>query len=254
MPPRPEWYFVLDGEGENARAQIRTRMRGAPIDLTVSELMIFANETWGLWLEEHNTAGIYRSQRMGRVKMSTTPGPHDGLGVAAYAWSTSPLRRYVDLMNQRQNVRVAMGQAPDYQAKDTDLFTAVTAFESAYEAYNDFQRRMERYWSLRWIEQEGKTEVTALVVKDELVRIEGLPMMQRIPGLPELERGRRIRLQVIGCDYIELVLETRLMQVLDEQETLQEDDVSQDYEAGDRTDVSETVRCESDEKKTEESL
>ena len=227
-------------------------MRGAPIDLVVSELMIFANETWGLWLEEHNTAGIYRSQRMGRVKMSTTPGPHDGLGVTAYVWSTSPLRRYVDLMNQRQIVRVAMGQSPAYQPKDTDLFTAVTAFESAYEAYNDFQRRMERYWSLRWIEQEGKTQVTALVVKDELVRIEGLPMMQRIPGLPELERGRRILLQVLGCDYIELVLETRLLQVLDETEILQEDEVESMTEASEISDAPETGNVEADEKNGED--
>ena len=252
MPPRPEWYFVLEGEGESARAQVRSRMRGAPIDLVVSELMIFANETWGLWLEEHNTAGIYRSQRMGRVKMSTTPGPHDGLGVTAYAWSTSPLRRYVDLMNQRQIVRVAMGQSPAYQPKDTDLFTAVTAFESAYEAYNDFQRRMERYWSLRWVEQEGKTQVTALVVKDELVRIEGLPMMQRIPGLPELERGRRILLQVLGCDYIELVLETRLVQVLDETEILQEDEVESMTEASEISDAPETGNVEADEKNGED--
>ena len=215
MPMRKEWYFVLEGEGEAAHATLKSRTRGAPIDLIVSELMIFANETWGLWLEEHGFAGIYRSQRMGRVKMSITPGPHDGLGVMCYAWSTSPLRRYVDLVNQRQLLCAALGRAPAYEAKDTDLYTTVSAFEAAYEAYNDFQRRMERYWSLRWIEQEKKTEVTALVVKDELVRIEGLPMMQRIPGLPELERGQRIRLQVLGCDYLELVLETRLMELLD---------------------------------------
>ena len=215
MPMRKEWYFVLEGEGEAAHATLKSRTRGAPIDLIVSELMIFANETWGLWLEEHGFAGIYRSQRMGRVKMSITPGPHDGLGVMCYAWSTSPLRRYVDLVNQRQLLCAALGRAPAYEAKDTDLYTTVSAFEAAYEAYNDFQRRMERYWSLRWIEQEKKTEVTALVVKDELVRIEGLPMMQRIPGLPELERGQRIRLQVLGCDYLELVLETRLIELLD---------------------------------------
>ena len=215
MPMRKEWYFVLEGQGESARATLKSRTRGAPIDLIVSELMIFANETWGLWLEEHGFAGIYRSQRLGRVKMGITPGPHDGLGVMCYAWSTSPLRRYVDLVNQRQILCAALGRSPAYEAKDTDLYTTVSAFESAYEAYNDFQRRMERYWSLRWIEQEKKTEVIASVVKDELVRIEGLPMMQRIPGLPELERGQRIRLQILGCDYLELVLETRLIELLD---------------------------------------
>ena len=34
--------------------------------------------------------------------MSTRPGEHQGLGVSHYLWSSSPLRRYSDLVNQRQ--------------------------------------------------------------------------------------------------------------------------------------------------------
>ena len=199
-------------------------MRGAPVDLIVAELMIFANSTWGLWLEEHRTAGIYRSQRMGRVRMSTSPGPHDGLGVLRYAWSTSPLRRYVDMVNQRQIICTAQGTAPAYLGNDVDFFTIVSQFEGLYETYNEFQRRMERYWSLRWIEQEGLTEIEAVVVKEELVRIEGLPFMQRIPGLPELERGQKIRLQILGKDYIDLVLEVKLLEVLADHLDLDEED------------------------------
>lgn len=221
---RIDWYIELEGDFENPRIIRKGRARGEPVDLLVAELMIFANSTWGLWLEEHRTAGIYRSQRMGRVRMSTSPGPHDGLGVVRYAWSTSPLRRYVDLVNQRQIIGVAMGETPAYMGNDADFFTIVSQFEGIYETYNEFQRRMERYWSLRWIEQEGLKEIEAIVVKEELVRIDGLPFMQRIPGLPELERGRKIRLAVLGLDFIDLVMDAKLLEVLDDQQELDEDD------------------------------
>lgn len=222
---RVDWSFELEGEGEDAVVHIKGRKRGEPIDLLVAELMIFANSTWGLWLEEHGTAGIYRSQRMGRVKMSTVPGPHDGLGVERYAWSTSPLRRYVDMVNQRQIAATALGETPPYKGNDADFFTIVSQFEAIYDAYNDFQRTMERYWSLRWIMQEKISTIDAVVVKDDLVRLDGLPMLQRMPGMQEIERGRKVRLGIIGCDLVDLVLEARVLEVLRDKES------SEDLEA-----------------------
>ena len=224
---RVDWFFALEGEGEDAVIRVKGRRRGAPLDLLVAELMIFANSTWGLWLEEHGTPGIYRSQRMGRVRMSTTPGPHDGLGVIRYAWSTSPLRRYVDLVNQRQMITAVLGEAPAYQGNDVDLFTIVSQFDNIYSLYGDFQTRMERYWSLRWILQEELKDIEAIVVKGDLVRIDRLPFMQRVPGLPEdLEKGRKVRLQIMGCDLVDLVMDSRLLRVLDETDVLpdEEDD------------------------------
>lgn len=224
---RVEWSFDLEGEGEDAVIHLKSRKRGSPLDLAVGELMIFANTVWGGWLEEVNVAGIYRSQSMGRVKMSTTPGPHDGMGVAQYAWCTSPLRRYVDLVNQRQLISAVLDRAPSYRPSDTDLFTIVSNFTLTYGAYSEFQRKMERYWSLRWIEQEGLKTIEAVVVKGELIRIEGLPFMQRMPGLPELPRGQKILLDVLGVDYVDVLLEARLKQVLDEtdEEALEEEDL-----------------------------
>lgn len=223
---RVDWYFVLEGEGEDAVIKVRGRRRGEPLDLLVAELMIFANSTWGLWLEEHGTPGIYRSQRMGRVRMSTSPGPHDGLGVERYAWSTSPLRRYVDMVNQRQIIATLRGEPPVYAKSDVDLFAIVSQFENIYSLYGDFQTRMERYWSLRWILQEGLKEIEAIVVKGDLVRIDRLPFMQRVPGLPEdLERGRKVLLKILGCDLVDLVMDAKLVKVLDDSdETAAEDE------------------------------
>ena len=213
---RLEWSFDLDGEGENATIRLKSRRRGSPLDLAVGELMIFANSVWGGWLEEMGVAGIYRSQSMGRVKMSTTPGPHDGIGVAQYAWCTSPLTRYMDLANQRQLIRAVQDTEACYRPSDTDLFTIVANFTTVYGAYSDFQRKMERFWSLRWIEQEGYKTIEAVVVKGELIRIEGLPFTQRMPGLPELPRGQKILLDVLGVDYVDVLLDATLREVLNE--------------------------------------
>jgi exoribonuclease-2 len=136
---------------ENDRITIGHRLRGSPIDKVVSELMILANSTWGKLLDDNKVAGIYRTQNNGKVKMSTVAAPHQGLGVAHYAWSSSPLRRYVDLVNQRQIMSVLRGETPAYGKNDTALFTILRDFDTAYTTYNEFQRNMERYWCLRWL-------------------------------------------------------------------------------------------------------
>ncbi|HET6787200.1 MAG TPA: ribonuclease catalytic domain-containing protein, partial [Aquabacterium sp.] len=120
---RPDYTFKLAGpQGINSMADgveptgseeviLGTRQRGAPLDLIVAEAMILANSTWGGWLAELGVPGIYRSQaslQPGiKVRMSTKPAPHAGMGVAQYTWATSPLRRYVDLVNQWQIVACA---------------------------------------------------------------------------------------------------------------------------------------------------
>ena len=108
---RPDYNFRLEGNGTaeptgNETVIITTRQRGGTLDLIVAEAMILANSTWGGWLHELGVPGIYRSQASMapgvKVRMGTKAAPHAGLGVKSYAWSTSPLRRYTDLVNQWQ--------------------------------------------------------------------------------------------------------------------------------------------------------
>jgi len=156
--------------------------------------------------------------------MGTTPAPHDGIGVDHYTWSTSPLRRYVDLVNQRQVIACALGESPTYRARDADLFSIVSGFEALYGAYADFQQRMERYWSLRWLRQEGVTRIGASVIKGDVLRVDGMPFITRLPGLPELPRGQRLELDVLGTNEIDLVMEARVHQVLAAQAPVDLDD------------------------------
>jgi exoribonuclease II len=194
---------------ENDRIAITPRLRGSPIDKVVSELMIFVNSSWGKLLATHDVAGIYRTQDSGKVKMSTVPAPHQGLGVAQYLWASSPLRRYVDLINQRQIVGLLGNQPPAYAKNDAALFAAMRDFDAAYAVYNEFQRNMERYWCLRWLQQEQVQQAEALVLRENLVRFARIPLYGRIPSLPELPPDTRVMLEVGDIDLLDLDFKAR---------------------------------------------
>ena len=220
-----DYSFVLDGDGEDARVTIRPRRRGAPLDLIVAELMILANSHWAGWLAELKRAGIYRSQSLqrvggrwmpGRVRMSTVPAPHEGIGVPHYTWCTSPLRRYVDLVNQQQLIAAVRGEPPPYPANDADLFGIVSSFDAAYAQYAEFQEKLERYWCLRWLKQEARARIGATVLKPDLLRLDDLPLVTRMAGLPMLERGQRVELDILAIDEVDLAVELRLHRVLGE--------------------------------------
>ncbi|MES2535115.1 MAG: ribonuclease catalytic domain-containing protein [Pseudomonadota bacterium] len=205
---------------------ISRRKRGAPLDKIVAELMIFANSSWGKMMHEHGVPGIYRSQGGGsggwaakmQVRMVTHAAPHQGLGVDQYAWSTSPLRRYPDLVNQWQILAcvehgVAAPLVAPFKPRDADLFAIVSAFDGAYGAYADFQFNMERYWCLRWLRQEQAKQVDAVVLKDEITRLVDIPLVIKLPGMPQVARGTQVRLDLLRWDEVELTIEARLLDI-----------------------------------------
>ena len=202
---------------ENDQVTIGIRQRGSPIDKVVSELMIFVNSAWGKLLAAHDVAGIYRTQSSGKVKMSTVPAPHQGLGVAQYLWSSSPLRRYVDFINQRQIISLLRGEEPVYARNDTVLFTVMRDFDAAYAIYNEFQRNMERYWCLRWLLQENVQQTEAWVLRENLVKLARIPLAQRIPSLPELLPNTRVTLEMGEIDLLDLHFQARFVAIVEEE-------------------------------------
>lgn len=219
-----------DPTGAADRIEISARKRGSPLDKLVAELMIVANATWGGLLAEKKVACIYRAQTAGKVRMTTSPLPHEGLGVPQYAWSSSPLRRYVDLVNQWQLITLLQDRAPHFGAKSDALFAAMRDFDLTYAAYAEFQRHMERYWCLRWLEQKGVAEIEGTVRKENLVKLDPLPLMQRVPSLPELSMGQRVKLSVESWDTLSLELNLRFVAVIESADVVA--DVGDDEEAG----------------------
>ncbi|HCA26920.1 MAG TPA: ribonuclease II, partial [Betaproteobacteria bacterium] len=207
-----EFGFHID----NGRVSIIRRQRGTPIDKLVSELMIFVNSQWAETLRQNGLSAVFRAQNGGKVRMTTAPGPHQGLGVSLYMWASSPLRRYIDLMNQRQLVAWARGETPPYEENSEAMLGAMHGFDLAYGAYQAFQRQMERYWSLRYLTQEQIAVAPAMVHRENLVRLQLAPLMMRVPGLPELPPGSVVEVQIGGVDLLDLEFTSKFKRVVTE--------------------------------------
>ena len=226
---RPDYSFRLDGvtgtePSGDETVVIAQRRRGAALDLIVAEAMILANSTWGGWLDQCKVPGIYRSQASllpgVKVRMGTKAVPHAGIGVPQYAWSTSPLRRYVDLVNQWQIIACARhghtaALAAPFRPKDASLFSIISAFDAAHAAYGDFQRGIERYWALRWLAQNEVSALDATVMKDGLVRADELPLVFRASGTESLPRGVHVRVRLNATDLLTLDVHATLVERID---------------------------------------
>ena len=226
---RPDYTFRLVGNNGaepqgTEQVTIGTRKRGAPLDLIVAEAAIVANSTWGSWMAELGVPGIYRSQASMapgvKVRMGTKALPHAGIGVKAYSWATSPLRRYTDLVNQWQIIACARhgktaALAAPFKPKDANLFAIISGFDAAYTAYNGFQNGMERYWTLKHLQQAGISELTATLFKDNLVRADSLPLVLPVMGAEGLPRGAHVRVRLGAIDHITLDVHGTVIERLD---------------------------------------
>ena len=194
---RVDYNFEING----GRVAITTRKRGNPIDTVVSELMIFVNSEWGKLLNANGVAAIYRVQQNMKTRMTTDALPHEGLGVGQYARSSSPLRRYVDLVNQRQLIALIRGESPPYPKRSPILNEIARRFDVTYDAYNEFQRNLERFWCLRYFEQEGIGQFEGTMIRDELVRANALPLVVKLAKNPELPPKTPVKVLVGPLNY-----------------------------------------------------
>ena len=199
-----DYNFYVEGE----HVRIVERRRGSPVDKLVSELMILVNSEWGRALAQAGVAGIYRVQSDGKVRMSTIPSGHHGLGVSQYIWASSPIRRYVDLVNQRQLIAWHRGEPALYSSGSEQLLSVMRDFEIASDIYSQFQDTMERYWCLRWLLQEGVGITLAEVFRDNLVKIDRIPLLARAMSLPTLEPGVKVQVRISDIDLLELTFHT----------------------------------------------
>jgi exoribonuclease-2 len=235
---RPDYNFRLVGNDGaepkgDEQVHISIRQRGAPLDLMVAEAMILANSTWGNWMAELGVPGIYRSQASllpgVKVRMGTKALPHAGIGVPSYAWSTSPLRRYTDLVNQWQIIACAKhgataALAAPFKPKDAQLFSIISAFDGAYSAYNGYQGSMERFWTLQYLKQNNITELSATVFKTfpgqpAMARADHLPLVLPVLGAGDLPRGAHVQLRLSAVDDITLDISGHLLAVLEDTPT-----------------------------------
>jgi len=214
-----DYNFTVKGDlssPNDCKVFISARHRGNPLDVLISEMMIAVNSTWGGLLAQKGVAGIYRNQVGGKVRMTTSPLPHEGLGVAQYIWATAPLRRYTDLFNQWQLISCIRDETPAFGSKSDWLFSILRDFELTYAVYAEFQRRMERYWCLRWLKQESLGYINATVLRENICKLDDVPLIQKILSLPELTKGQRVHLMIESVDLITLGLGCRYISTLEQ--------------------------------------
>lgn len=215
-------FYVKD---ENI--SIIPRKRSIPLNLIVTELAIFTNASWAKLLYDYKISGIYRVQYSSNIfnsskkaKMQITAARHEELGVSQYAWSASPLRRYIDLVNQRLILTCIMQKNiinknfVKFRPKDIELYNIIYSFNKTYLSYYDFQKKMEFFWCLCWLKQEKKNKIIGLVIKDNLVLIEEIPLLLHVISLGIHEKGTRVLLEIISIDELEISISVKVICVL----------------------------------------
>ena len=238
-----EFSFILHGDWQDQDAEIELvqRRRDLPIDMLIGEMMIYTNVLWAGTLSYLKVPGIFRTQQFGRAKQSSHAIPHQTMGVPQYAWMTSPLRRYVDLLNQQQLISaiqhgVSAPLVAPYKNKDVDLLVVMTSFDALNQQWRNFQDTVERFWALRWLQQQGIEEAEATVIRDSLVRLNIAPLTLLVDGLPEYERGTVIKIKIEAINLLKLNTESQFLEFIAEPTVNGNKD--EDDEAS-----NETVRC-----------
>ena len=217
-----DFHFQIQDLDGSVRVEIVPRQRGSILDTIVAEWMIYCNSASGQLLADHGLPGLFRTQKGWgplRTRMQTTPGPHEGLGLDYYAWCTSPLRRYSDLVNQWQLIALAKHgvtakMVAPFPPRDATLMGIAADFESCYQTYGEYQDRLEKYWCLQWISQDGGSKnVYVRHLKEGMSRLELIPLYLPIPELASQPRMTRAEVVVADLDLLQLSAAVRVLEI-----------------------------------------
>ena len=223
-----DFHFQIQDVNGLQRVEIVPRQRGSILDTIVAEWMIFCNSASGQLLADHGLPGLFRTQKGWgplRTRMQTTPGPHEGLGLDYYAWCTSPLRRYSDLVNQWQLIALAKHgvtakMIAPFPPRDASLMGIAADFESCYQTYGEYQDRLEKYWCLRWATQDGESKnVHVRHLKEGMSRLELVPLHLPIPELASQPRMTRAEVVLADIDLLQLSAAVRVLEIETKVET-----------------------------------
>ncbi len=177
--PEVNPFFNDDG-----KIEISTVDRESPPRMMVAEMMIMANWLMASFIARHELPGVFRSQPepkerlyrgeseslfqnclqrkfVNRAMISHKPAHHSGLGVDAYTTATSPIRRYYDLISQRQ-IKAALGVGTAYTV--SEITRLIQILETPMSNVGRIQFLRKRYWILKYLESKTGTRTPAIVL------------------------------------------------------------------------------------------
>ena len=219
---RPELKVRVD---EDKNVAVFVNPVPTPARRLVAEFMVFMNNLVGTYLRENDIPAIYRSQdpvdmedipdtsvdavrqyhilrQIRPARLGTAPGLHALLGVDPYVQVTSPLRRYTDLVNQRQLASMLDGDAPTYEleAVKAALFRADAMLRDLSRAENERQR----YWIHKLMSGKLGEEFSAIVLdardRDYVVELEAYLIRSNVYLRPGTEPGDTVQLVLQEVD------------------------------------------------------
>ncbi len=178
----PDVNVWIDESGEVNLSRLN---RESPARMLVSELMIMANWIMARFLRDNGLPAIFRTQpepkerlykrnegnlfqnwmqrrRLNRFVLDTAAARHSGLGLDAYITATSPIRKYFDLITQRQ-IRAALGLEDPYTVKE--IASLLQLLEQPMAAVSRVQHHRHQYWLLRYLEQCVGDQAEAIVLQ-----------------------------------------------------------------------------------------
>jgi len=101
-----------------------------------------------------------------------------------------------------------------FPPRDATLMGIAADFESCYQAYGEFQDRLEKYWCLRWITQDGDSKnVYVRHLKEGMSRVELVPLHLPIPELASHPRMTRAEVAVTDVDLLQLSAAVRVLEI-----------------------------------------
>ncbi|MGH7933777.1 MAG: ribonuclease catalytic domain-containing protein [Candidatus Binataceae bacterium] len=176
----------------------------SPSRQLVAEFMVLSNHVAARYATENRIPLIYRVQPISggelanqRPRLSLYPEYHAGIGLDCYAQLSSPIRRYMDLVLQRQLLAVlADNGQPSYQAEE--LLTILANSENAEVDGRELERRAKRYWILRYLEGHALNRpLEAIALRDGAsAELDAYAVRGTLHGAPNLASQSHILVQI----------------------------------------------------------
>ena len=178
----PEINIWLDAAGAPVINRVN---RESPGRMLIAEMMILSNWLAARFLTEKKIPAVFRSQPkpkdrilkngtgtlfqnwmqrklLNRFALRPEPDHHCGLGLDAYVTASSPIRKYFDLVTQRQ-IRAALGLEKAYT--QTEIEAIIDHLAGPMADIGRVQYRRNRYWLLKHLEERIGEKEEAIVLQ-----------------------------------------------------------------------------------------
>jgi exoribonuclease-2 len=191
---------VVDGE-----IDVKVIDNASPSRQLVAEFMVLSNHAAARFATDRNIPMIYRVQPGSggdlltkRPHLSLYPEFHAGVGLDCYLQASSPIRRYMDLVLQRQLIAAICARGASAAYLPDELLNVLAAAESAESEGKELERRAKRYWILRYLERHAiGRQLEAVVFRDGAsAELDAYAVRGTLHGAPNVASQTRVLVQI----------------------------------------------------------